>query len=177
MLITGGSDALCGAVGRVRYQLTLGFLPAICAISGNAALQSREVAMHAIASGDTTSPVKNRDCFIEEITTTVCHGIVMGIALGIVAYFVSGFDIIFGVTILFVQLFSILTSGVTGTIVPLLCSSTMKREAGRRSLLLVTAIQDIFGSFATIVLAYYIIVILSSKGIDATDRCIVNLNP
>lgn len=168
ILITGGSDALCSAVGRVRYQLIVGFLPAICAISGNAVLQSREVAMHAVAGGDATSPIKNRDCFIKEITTTMCHGIVMGIALGIVAYFVSGFDIIFGVTIGFVQLCSILTSGVTGTIVPSLC-------AGRRSALLVTAIQDIFGSFATIVLSNYIIVILSSKDVDATDRCIVNL--
>jgi Mg/Co/Ni transporter MgtE len=169
-----GSDALCGVVGRSRYQLILSFLPIVCAITGNAALQSREVTMRAIAS----NPMSVRhDWFIKEIVTSVFHGIVMGIALGLLAYFVSGLDMTFGFTILVVQLSSIIVAGLTGTMLPLLCRSTLQQETGQWSLLLLTACQDIIGSFASIVLSYYVIVQLSAKAVTLDDACIVHANP
>ena len=177
MMITGGSDALCGIVGRGRYQLILGFLPLVCAISGNAALQSREVAIRAITNGNPTSKINKRTWFIEETIATTCHGVVMGIAVGIVACVVSGWDIVFGVTMLLVQLCSTLSAGMTGTVVPLLCNCIMKREPGQWITLVVTAIQDIFGSFITIVLTYYTIAMFSAKDVDATDRCISTVSP
>ena len=169
----GRSDALCGFVGRGRYQLILGFLPLICAISGNAALQSREVTIHAIV-GNATSGV-SQDWFIKEIITSACHGIVMGIALGFVAFFVSGLDITFGITILVVQLFSMISAGLTGTMLPFLYMSRFKQETGQWSMLLVTTFQDIVGSFASVVLSYYIIMFLSGKDVDPGDTCMINV--
>ena len=172
----GGSDALCGIVGRSRYQLILGFLPLICAISGNAALQSREVTLHAITRRNTALAL-SQDWIIKEIVTSACHGILMGIALGFVAYCVSGFDTTFAITILIVQLSSIVSAGLTGTLLILLCRSAFKQGTGEWSLLIVTACQDVVGSFASIALSYYIIMQLSAKDIEPGDACVVNVNP
>ena len=169
----GGSDSLCGIVGRGRYQLILGFLPLICAISGTAAMQSREVTIQSIAGSNATSAIIPA-WFVTEIATTARHSIVMGIALGFVAYIVSGLDIVFGITILVVQLASILCAALTGTIVPLLCNTSLiKQQAGQWSLLFVTAFQDIVGSLASIRLSYCIIVLLSAKKAEFGDTCLV----
>ena len=172
-IIIGGSGALCGIVGQRRYQMILGFLPLICAVSGNAALQSREVTLRAISNKNEDEAL-GYNWFVEEATASTFNGIIMGLAMGSVAYFVSDLDITFGVTILAVQLFSILSASLTGTFVSLLCGPTLKRQW---SLQLVSACQDIVGSFATIVLSYYIVTLLPSKDVDPGDSCIVNVNP
>lgn len=175
LMIMGGSTSLCNAVGRGRYQLILSFLPLICAISGNAALQSRDVAMLTVECNST--PGESQKWFTKEITKSACHGIVVGIALGFVAYIASGMDIIFGVTILLVQLSSILSASLTGTLLPLLCWSIFKHETKEWSALFLTACQDVFGTFASIVLSHYIIMQLSAKDVDPADTCTIIVNP
>jgi Mg/Co/Ni transporter MgtE len=95
----------------------------------------------------------------------------MGAMLGSLAFFVSGLDYAFGITIMVAQFLSIVTAGFTGTFAPLMFSFIFRRDAGKWSGPLETAIQDIIGSFAMIVLSYYILAWLGPGPIDSDDVC------
>jgi Mg/Co/Ni transporter MgtE len=172
LMITGGSDALCQLLGRSRYHLLLGFLPLTSAISGNVGLQASTLTTRAISHSHVTAD-SYRPWFLREVGVSACLGLGMGSVLGTIAYFASGRDLAFGVTILIAQFVSIVTAGITGTFAPLLFSFIFKRDSGKWSGPLETAIQDIVGSFAMIVLSYHVLVLLSSGDVDPSDRCYV----
>lgn len=170
LMISGGSDALCELVGRSRYQLLMGFIPLTSAISGNVGLQASTLTTRAISHCHVT-PDSYVPWFLQEIGAACVLGVGMGILLGSVAFFASGMDVAFGLTILFAQFISIVTAGCTGTFAPLLFSFIFRRDSGKWGGPLETAIQDIVGSFAMVIISYHILKFLGPGPIDANDVC------
>jgi len=171
LMITGGSDALCELIGRSRYQLLIGFLPLTSAISGNVGLQASTLTTRAISHSHVTS-TEFMPWFWDEVGAAALLGLGMGLILGSVAYVASGMDIAFGITIFVAQFISIVTAGITGTFAPLLFSFFFHRDSGKWGGPLETAIQDIVGSFAMVVISYHILVFLGPHEIDPSDMCI-----
>ena len=170
LMISGGADALCDLVGRRRYQLLLSFIPLTSAISGNVGLQASTLTTRAISH----SHVTEHDFFtwfLMEIGAAGYLGLGMGFLLGVIAYVASGMDIAFALTILIAQCLSIVTAGCTGTIAPLLFSFIFKRDSGKWGGPLETAVQDIVGSFAMVVLSYHLLSWLGPGPIDPSDMC------
>ena len=172
LMITGGSDALCELIGRSRYHLLLGFLPLTSAISGNVGLQASTLTTRAISHSHVTVD-SYQPWFIRELGVSACLGFGMGTVLGTIAYVSSGYDLAFGVTIMIAQFVSVVAAGITGTLAPLVFTFVFKRDAGKWSGPLETAIQDIVGSFAIVVLSYHILVLLSSGEVDPSDQCVI----
>lgn len=170
MMVSGGSDALCGLIGRSRYQLLVGFLPLTSAISGNVGLQASTLTTRAISHRHVT--IKDYWIWLStEITAAFYLGLGMGSSLGSIAFAASGFDWTFGLTIAIAQLLSIVTAGITGTLAPLLFSFIFKRDSGKWGGPLETAVQDIVGSFAMVIVSYHILKFLGPGPIDPTDTC------
>ena len=76
----------------------------------------------------------------------------MGVGIGGIAYIVSNRDITFSLTIGAAQVLSIMTAGWTGTLAPLLFTFVFHRNAEKWGGLFETAIQDIVGSLATMLM-------------------------
>ena len=176
LLIAGGSDSICQLVGRSRYQLLMGFLPLTCAISGNVGLQASTLTTRAISRSH-VSEVSYMPWFLREVGAAACLGLGMGTMLSTVAYIASRRDFTFAITIFFAQFFSIVTAGITGTFAPLLLSFIFQRDSGKWGGFLETAIQDIVGSFAMVVISYHILTFLGPGEVDPSDACFaVNTN-
>jgi Mg/Co/Ni transporter MgtE len=170
LMISGGSDALCQLVGRRRYQLLMGFIPLTSAISGNVGLQASTLTTRAISHTHVT-PTNYLPWFLHEIGAAVVLGVGMGLLLGSIAFYASGLDFAFGFTILFAQFISIVTAGCTGTFAPLLFSFIFRRDSGKWGGPLETAIQDIVGSFAMVIISYQILKFLGPGPISPDDVC------
>lgn len=95
----------------------------------------------------------------------------MGVLMGSIGYFASGMDFAFGLTIFTAQLISIVTAGITGTFAPLLFSFIFKRDSGKWGGPLETAIQDIIGSFAMIVISYQLLKFFGTRDVAPDDVC------
>jgi len=95
----------------------------------------------------------------------------MGLLLGSIAFVASGFDHAFGLTIMFAQFISIVTAGATGTFAPLLFSFIFQRDSGKWGGPLETAIQDIVGSFAMVIISYHLLTLLGPGPVDPSDMC------
>jgi hypothetical protein len=169
-MITGGSDALCSLIGRSRYQLLVGFIPLTSAISGNVGLQASTLTTRAISHLHVTAS-SYMPWFLHEVGAAACLGIGMGFVLGSVALFASGLDVAFAATIFVAQFISIVTAGITGTFAPLLFSFIFRQDSGKWSGPLETAIQDIVGSFAMVVISYRILEFFGPYDIDPDDLC------
>jgi len=172
LMITGGSDRLCALVGRSRYQLLVGFLPLTSAISGNVGLQASTLTTRAISHSHVTSD-EFMTWFWHEVGAAAFLGIGMGLVLGSLAFVASQMDIAFGITIFVAQFISIVTAGVTGTFAPLLFSFVFHRDSGKWGGPLETAIQDIVGSFAMVVISYHILLLIGPGEVDPSDMCVV----
>lgn len=170
LMISGGSDALCALIGRSRYQLLMGFIPLTSAISGNVGLQASTLTTRAISHCHVTT-TSYMSWFLHEVGAAMYLGCGMGLLLGSIAFFASGMDFAFGLTILIAQFISIVTAGVTGTFAPLLFSFIFKRDSGKWGGPLETAIQDIVGSFAMVVISYQILKFLGPGTVDPSDMC------
>jgi hypothetical protein len=170
LMISGGSDALCFLIGRKRYQLLMGFIPLTSAISGNVGLQASTLTTRAISHRHVTSS-SYKPWFVGEIGAACLLGVGMGCLLGSIAFFASGFDIAFGTTIFVAQFISITTAGCTGTFAPLLFSFIFKQDSGKWGGPLETAIQDIVGSFAMVIISYKILQLFGPGPIDPSDVC------
>lgn len=109
--------------------------------------------------------------FLREVGAAAYLGFGMGVVIGSVAYIASDYDFGFGVTIFVAQQVSILTAGLTGTFAPLLFSFIFHRDSGKWGGPLETAVQDIVGSFAMVVLSYRILVFLGPGEVDPSDTC------
>jgi hypothetical protein len=170
LMITGGSDALCNLVGRTRYHLLIGFLPLTSAISGNVGLQASTLTTRAISHFHVT-PDSYKPWFFTEVGAAAYLGIGMGLLLGSIAFVASGLDPAFAFTIFVAQFISIVTAGITGTFAPLMFSFIFKRDSGKWGGPLETAIQDIVGSFAMVVISYRILLLLGPGDVEPGDEC------
>jgi magnesium transporter len=170
LMVSGGSDRLCMLIGRSKYQLLMGFLPLSSAISGNVGLQASTLTTRAISHGHVT-PRNYRNWLGKEVGAAVCLGLGMGTISACIAYWASNFDLVFAFAILIAQFCSIVTAGVTGTFAPLLFTFIFNRDPGMWGGPLETAIQDIVGSFALVVLSYKILEFFGPLDIDPNDMC------
>jgi len=102
-------------------------------------------------------------------------GVVMGVVTGTMAFFMGGLNIAFGFTIFVAQFIGIITAGCTGTLAPLLFTFIFERDSGKWGGPLETAVQDVVGSFAMIVISYRIMLAFGPYDIEPSDMCgIVN---
>ena len=169
-MISGGSDRLCSLIGRRRYELMMAFLPLSSAISGNCGLQASTLTTRAISHEQVT--VENfREWFTAEVGAATHLALGMGIVLGACGFVMSGYDIAFGVTIFVAQFISLVTAGFTGTMAPLIFTFIFHRDSGKWGGPLETAIQDIVGSFAMVVVSFHILLMLGPHQIASTDVC------
>jgi Mg/Co/Ni transporter MgtE len=170
LMISGGSDRLCMLIGRRRYQLMMGFLPLSSAISGNVGLQASTVTTRAISHDHVTK--KSYIVWLaKEIAAAACLGVGMGCVLGAYAFFASGKDYAFALTIFTAQFVSIVTAGLTGTLAPLMFTFIFRRDSALYGGPLETAIQDIVGSFAMVVLSYQLLLFFGPTEISPDDIC------
>jgi len=170
LMISGGSSKLCALVGRRKYQLLMAFLPLSSAISGNCGLQASSLATRAISHLHVTR--ENYWTWLgTELKVAALLGIGMGMTVGIMAYYASGFDIAFGCTIFIANFISVCTAGLTGTIAPLMFTFIFHRDSGKWGGPIETAIQDIVGSFVMVILSYKILLFLGPGDIDPRDVC------
>ena len=95
----------------------------------------------------------------------------MGFVLGTIAYFMGGLNIPFAITIMIAQFIGILTAGCTGTLAPLLFTFIFERDSGKWGGPLETAVQDVVGSFAMIVISYRVMLMFGPYDIDPNDTC------
>jgi hypothetical protein len=169
-MVAGGSDRLCYMIGRTKYQLLVGFLPLSSAISGNVGLQSSTLTTRAISHGQVR--VENYSSWLlKEIGAAFYLGIGMGGLLGVIAYVASGFSIAFGLTVMSAQFISILTAGCTGTFAPLIFTFIFEKDSGKWGGPLETAVQDIVGSFAMVVISYQILLWFGPYDVAENDVC------
>mmetsp|Transcript_19137 Transcript_19137/g.27218 ORF Transcript_19137/g.27218 Transcript_19137/m.27218 type:complete len:293 (+) Transcript_19137:55-933(+) len=169
-MISGGSDRLCEVLGRSKYQLLLAFLPLTSAISGNCGLQCSTLTTRAISHSHVTINTFMKWLLVE-LQSSLYLGVAMGGVIGLMAFIASNRDFTFGITIGMAQLLSVLTAGLTGTLAPLLFTFVFHRDSGKWGGPLETAIQDIVGSFAMVVLSYKLLVLLGSGEVSPSDSC------
>lgn len=169
-MISGGSDRLCIILGRSKYQLLLAFLPLTSAISGNCGLQCSTLTTRAISHSHVTSKTFLHWLRIE-LTSSLYLGVAMGTVIGVMAYVSANRDMTFGITIGTAQLLSILTAGLTGTLAPLIFTFVFHRDSGKWGGPLETAIQDIVGSFAMVILSYKMLLLFGSGDVSPSDTC------
>lgn len=169
-VITGGGDKLCHVIGRKKYNLLIGLIPLTSAISGNVGLQASTLTTRAISHAHVTR-LTYFSWFMQEIGAALYLGCGMGLTLGSIAFVASGYDIPFATTIFVAQLISIITAGITGTLAPIIFTFIFRRDAGKWSGPLETAIQDIVGSFAMMVISYHFLLLFGRPSIDPSDTC------
>jgi Mg/Co/Ni transporter MgtE len=170
LMITGGSDALCGLIGRRRFYLLIGMIPLTNAISGNVGLQASNLTTRAISRSHVTVGSYKR-WFVSEVCAAAYLGLGMGCLLGSIALFASEMDFEFAFTIMIAQFISIVTAGITGTFAPLLFCFVFKRDSGKWGGPLETALQDIVGTFAMVVVSYYLLAWFGAGNVDPSDSC------
>jgi len=170
LIISGGSNQLCGMIGRSRYQLLMAFLPLSSAISGNCGLQASTLATRAVSHNQV-----RRDNYaawlLSEMQVATYLGFGISTIISLLAYHSSFYDWPFAVTIFVANFVSVVTAGFTGTLAPLIFTFIFKRDSGKWGGPLETAIQDIVGSFCMVVLSYRLLVWLGPNEISADDVC------
>jgi Mg/Co/Ni transporter MgtE len=85
--------------------------------------------------------------------------------------FASEMDFAFAFTIMIAQFVSIVTAEITGTFAPLLFSFVFKLDSGKWGGPLNTAFQDIVGTFAMVIVSYYLLAKFSAGNVDPNDFC------
>lgn len=100
-------------------------------------------------------------------TTAIC----MGTIVGTVAFFMGGKNVPFAFSIFIAQFVGILTAGCTGTLAPLLFTFIFERDSGKWGGPLETAVQDVVGSFAMIVISYQVMSYFGPYDIERSDMC------
>ena len=169
-MISGGSDRLCGLIGRKKYTTLISLLPIISAVSGNVGLQASTLTTRAISHSQVC--VDNYSAWLKkEVTAAMYVGCAMGLLSSGIAFGMGGWNVPFAVSIFTAQWIGIFTAGVTGTLAPLLFTFIFERDSGKWGGPLETAVQDVVGSFAMIVVTYWIMSLFGPYDLELTDMC------
>ena len=169
-MISGGSDRLCGLIGRKKYTTLMALLPIISAVSGNVGLQASTLTTRAVSHGQVR--VDNFQVWLKkEITAAAYLGAAMGLLSAGISFFMGGWNFPFAVSIFTAQWIGIFTAGCTGTLAPLLFTFIFDRDSGKWGGPLETAVQDVVGSFAMIVVTYWIMSLFGPYDLDSSDMC------
>mmetsp|Transcript_13935 Transcript_13935/g.22738 ORF Transcript_13935/g.22738 Transcript_13935/m.22738 type:complete len:105 (-) Transcript_13935:431-745(-) len=98
-------------------------------------------------------------------------GMGIGLVTSSISYYMGGFNFPFALSIFIAQFIGILTAGCTGTLAPLLFTFIFKRDSGKWGGPLETAVQDVVGSFAMIVITYQIMLFFGPFTLEPSDMC------
>jgi len=109
--------------------------------------------------------------FVFVLAFTIVSGLAMGVVTGSIAFLMGGFSFAFALSIFTAQFVGILTAGCTGTLAPLLFTFIFERDSGKWGGPLETAVQDVVGSFAMIVISYRIMLLFGPYEIAPNDVC------
>jgi len=171
LLVGEGSGPLVDRIGLDRYTLFMAFLPLTSAISGNVGLQASTLTTRAITTGHCTR--KNLfKWFCKELGAAVVLAWGCGLAVFLLAFIWTALDKStatdagFAITVGLAQVFSITVAGITGTLAPVLFSFVLKRDSGKWSGPLETAVQDIAGTFAVVYVAQWILLFFIQVGVS-----------
>jgi len=171
LLVGEGSGPLVDRIGLDRYTLFMAFLPLTSAISGNVGLQASTLTTRAITTGHCTT--KNLfKWFCKELGAAVVLAWGCGLAVFLLAFIWTAVDKStatdtgFAITVGLAQVFSITVAGITGTLAPVLFSFVLKRDSGKWSGPLETAVQDIAGTFAVVYVAQWILLFFIQVGVS-----------
>lgn len=171
LLVGEGSGPLVDRIGLDRYTLFMAFLPLTSAISGNVGLQASTLTTRAITTGHCTT--KNLfKWFCKELGAAVVLAWGCGLAVFLLAFIWTSVDKSiatdtgFAITVGLAQVFSITVAGITGTLAPVLFSFVLKRDSGKWSGPLETAVQDIAGTFAVVYVAQWILLFFIQVGVS-----------
>lgn len=123
-----------------RVILLASFMPVISAVSGNVGLQAAAITVRALDTGKLTS---SRRAPSKEAATSLLMAVVCGLFLGVIAIIWSR-HVILAVVIGVAMVFSMLTAGVMGTIIPML-SRRLGFDPATTAGPFETAFQDIIG--------------------------------
>lgn len=170
LMIAGGSDRLCSLLGRSTYYMLMALLPLCSAISGNVGLQTSTLTAHGISNGQIT----RKNCMpwlLQEIGTAAYLGLVTGTLLGLVAFTMSGFNALFGFSIMIAQGISMIAAGLSGALPPLFFGFFFELSAEKWKGLIETALQDVISTFVMVVLAYKMLEYCGPFQIDPSDTC------
>ena len=169
-MISGGSDRLCGLIGRQKYTALISLLPIISAVSGNVGLQASTLTTRAVSHLQVC--VENYSVWLKkEVVAAMYLGCALGGISGGIAFCMGGFSVPFALSIFTAQWIGIFTAGVTGTLAPLLFTFIFERDSGKWGGPLETAVQDVVGSFAMIVVTYWIMSLFGPYDIEPNDMC------
>ena len=169
-MISGGSDRLCGLIGRQKYTALISLLPIISAVSGNVGLQASTLTTRAVSHLQVC--VENYSVWLKkEVVAAMYLGCALGGISGGIAFCMGGFSAPFALSIFTAQWIGIFTAGVTGTLAPLLFTFIFERDSGKWGGPLETAVQDVVGSFAMIVVTYWIMSLFGPYDIEPNDMC------
>ncbi len=108
---------------------------------------------------------------LTEIKVAAILGFGIGCLIGLMAFQASGFDYEFGFVIFIANFTCVLTSGLTGTLAPLVFTFIFHRDAGKWGSLLGTAMQDIVGAFAMIIMSIHLLEMRGPVEVDPNDMC------
>eukprot|EP00578_Thalassiosira_sp_NH16_P006456 CAMPEP_0181124154 /NCGR_PEP_ID=MMETSP1071-20121207/26313_1 /TAXON_ID=35127 /ORGANISM="Thalassiosira sp., Strain NH16" /LENGTH=94 /DNA_ID=CAMNT_0023209407 /DNA_START=220 /DNA_END=504 /DNA_ORIENTATION=+ len=87
------------------------------------------------------------------------------------SYVMGGYSLPFAFSIFTAQFIGIMTAGFTGTLAPLLFTFIFKRDSGKWGGPLETAVQDVLGTFAMIVVTYHIMLMFGPFELEPNDIC------
>lgn len=163
---------LCSVVGKQHYQLLLGFIPLIAAISGNGSAQASLLTTKAICHGHVTSQSywnwTQKECKVAGVV-----GLGMGVAVGFLAFsLTSGSakeNLAFAMAVGIAQWISLTLAGCTGSNFPVLMCLLFKENS------LATSVQrafvDVISTLLTCVISYSVLQVFVSQ-VDPVDACI-----
>ena len=152
-MICGGSDKVIENLGQSEYQLLVSFLPICMAVSGNVGSQASELTVRAIVQGNVDQ--KSYLLWIlKEVGTSAYLGLAMSTLVSLLCIFIGGFKWRFVSIVASAQFLSILSAGLTGSLVPVLATKVFYEAGNRWNSALVTAIQDLVTSAIMVIMVY-----------------------
>lgn len=108
---------------------------------------------------------------ISELLTTGCLGLALGGAVGFLGYWASGFDAWFGAVVGLAEFMGVLFSGAVGVWAAHVVASNLALQSWKWTGQLVTALQDLVGSFILITLCVQLLGWLSPGQVEGADYC------
>lgn len=152
-MICGGRDKILENLGQSEYQIFVSILPICTAVSGNVGLQASELTIRAIVQGQFDK--KSYTLWIlKEIGAAAYLGLAMSTFVGVLCIFIGGFHLRFVFVIAAAQFLSIVSAGLTGSLMPLLTAKVFNEEGKSWNSILVTAVQDLIGSAVMVIMVY-----------------------
>lgn len=172
-MICGGSDKLCDILGQSKYQLFVGILPLCTAVSGNVGLQASELTVRAIAQGQVDRK-SYASWVLKEIGASAYLGLAMSFFVGALCIFLGGFHLAFPSMIAVAQFLSVLSAGLTGSVMPLLATKIFGEAGKSWNSAMVTAVQDLVGSAVMVVMIYKLGESFGPMEENGAESCVVD---